>query len=158
MNIRDIINQYKADTRVDQLAKALNKKKNPRIQLKGLVGSSDSVIAVALFFLQHQNMVFIMPDREEAAYFQSDLESLLDIEVLLFPSSYRKSFDFTQVDSSNVLQRAEVLNELMHSTEFGKLIVTYPESVAEKVINRDSLEKNTLEISTGNKMIIEFIK
>lgn len=157
MNIRDILNKYKADPRVDELAKALSKKKNPRIQLKGLVGSSDSVLAVALFFLQHRHMLFIMPDREEAAYFQSDLESLLDLEVLLFPSSYRKSFDFTQVDSSNVLQRAEVLNELMHSSEIGKLIVTYPEALAEKVINRDALVKNTLEISSGNKLSIDFI-
>lgn len=157
MNIRDILNQYKADPRTDQLAKALNNRKNPRVQLKGLIGSSDSVLAVALFFLQHRHMVFIMPDREEAAYFQSDLESLLDTEILLFPSSYRKSFDFTQPDSSNVLQRAEVLNELMHSTPFGKLIVTYPEALAEKVINRDELEKNTLEIAAGNKLSIDFI-
>ena len=157
MNIRDILNQYKADPRVDELAKGLNKKKNPRIQLKGLVGSSDSVLAIALFFLQHRNMLFIMPNREEAAYFQSDLESLLDADVLLFPSSFRKSFDFTQVDSSNVLQRAEVLNELMHSTEFGKLIITYPEALAEKVINRDALEKNTLEIASGSKLSIDFI-
>ena len=55
------------------------------------------------------------------------------------------------------MQRAEVLNELIHSSEFGKLIVTYPEALAEKVIDREALEKNTLEISTGNKLNIDFI-
>ncbi len=157
MNVRDILDLYKKDPKVEKLAAALNKAKNPRIHLKGLIGSSDAMVATALYFLQHRNIVFVFPDREEAAYFQSDLENLFDKEILLFPSSYRKPFEFTQPDSANVLQRAEVLNELIHSTEFGKLIVTYPEALAERVINRDSLEKNTLEISTGNKLSIEFI-
>ncbi|HEY1024455.1 MAG TPA: transcription-repair coupling factor, partial [Sphingobacteriaceae bacterium] len=157
MNIREILNLYRSDSRVAGLAAALNRSKAPRIHLRGLVGSSDALTAIALYFLQHKHIIFVVPDREEAAYFQSDLENLLDKEVLLFPSSYRKSFDFTQVDSSNVLQRAEVLNELNHATEFGQLIVTYPEALAEKVINREALEKNTLEIASGNKLSIDFI-
>lgn len=157
MNVRDILDLYKKDPRIEKLAATLNAAKNVRIHLKGLIGSSDAMVATAFYFLQHRHMLFVLPDREEAAYFQSDLENLFDKEILLFPSSYRKPFDFTQVDSANVLQRAEVLNELIHSSEFGKLIVTYPDALAERVINRDSLEKNTLEISTGNKLSIDFI-
>lgn len=157
MNVKEIINFYKADARIEALARSLNSTKHPRIHLKGLIGSSDALTSAALYFLTHSNFLFVFPDREEAAYFQSDLENLLDKEVLIFPSSYRKPFEFTQPDPGNVLQRAEVLNELIHSTEFGKLIVTYPEALAERVINRDSLEKNTLEISQGNKLNIDFI-
>lgn len=102
-------------------------------------------------------MIFVLPDREEAAYFQADLENLTGKATLLFPSSYRKAFEFTQPDSSNVLARAEVLNELNHSGEYGELIVTYPEALAEKVVDRASLEKNTLEISVNNKLSIDFI-
>lgn len=102
-------------------------------------------------------MIFVLPEREEAGYFQADLENLTGKEVLLFPSSYRKPFEFTQPDSSNVLARAEVLNELNHATEYGQLIVTYPEALAEKVIDRISLEKNTLEIAVNNKLSIDFI-
>nr|WP_242695852.1 transcription-repair coupling factor [Pedobacter sp. SYSU D00873] len=148
---------YKNDRKVESLALALNGSKGPRVHVKGLIGSSDAIVASTFYFLQHGHMVFVLPDREEAAYFLSDLENLMDKEILLFPSSYRKPFDFTQPDPGNVLQRAEVLNELIHATEFGKLIVTYPEAIAERVINRDSLEKNTLEISTGNKLNIDFI-
>ena len=157
MDIRDLLNLYKADDRTDQLAKFLNTRKNARIHLKGLVGSSDGIIASAFYFLQQRHMVFVMPDREEAAYFLSDLENLLDKELLFFPSSYRKSFDFTLTDSGNVLQRAEVLNELNHASSFGQIIVTYPEALAERVIDRQALEKNTLEIATGNKLGIDFI-
>ncbi|WP_256010900.1 transcription-repair coupling factor [Desertivirga xinjiangensis] len=157
MNVREILDLYKNDKRLEDLAAALNAARGPRVHLKGLIGSSDSIIATAAYFHQHANMLFVLPDRDEAAYFQSDLENLLNKEILIFPSSYRKPFEFTQPDPGNVLQRAEVLNELIHSTEFGKLIVTYPEALAERVINRASLEKNTLEISTGNKLNIDFI-
>jgi len=157
LNIRDILERYKNDGRILELAKALNAAKNPRVQLRGLVGSSDAMVAVALYFLQHKHQLFILPDREEASYFQADLENLLGREVFLFPSSYRKAFEFTQPDSSNVLARAEVLNELNHTTEYGQLIVTYPEAVAEKVIDRSALEKNTLEIAVSNKLSIDFI-
>jgi len=157
LNIRDILELYKTDERVEALAKALNAGKDTRIQLRGLVGSGDAAVAVAFYFLQHPNMIFVLPDREEAAYFQADLENLTGKDVLLFPSSYRKAFEFTQPDSSNVLARAEVLNELNHSSEFGRLIVTYPEALAEKVIDRDSLAKNTLEIALSNKLSIDFI-
>ena len=157
LNIRDILELYKTDGRVEALAKSLNAGKDTRIQLRGLVGSGDAAVAVALYFLQHPNMIFVLPDREEAAYFQADLENLTGKDVLLFPSSYRKAFEFTQPDSSNVLARAEVLNELNHSAEFGRLIVTYPEALAEKVIDRDSLAKNTLEIAVNNKLSIDFI-
>lgn len=157
VNIRDILNQYKSDPRIAILAETLNKGKKKRVQLKGLVGSSDSIIAIATYFLLHRHMVFVLPEREEASYFLSDLENLLEKEILFFPSSFRKSFDFTLVDSSNVLQRAEVLNDLNHASEFGKIIVTYPEALAEKVIDRQALEKNTLEIAVGNKLSIDFI-
>ncbi|NCD69350.1 transcription-repair coupling factor [Mucilaginibacter agri] len=157
MNIRDILDRYKGDSRVQEVAKALNASKNPRIQLRGLVGSSDAIVAVALWFLHHRHMIFVLPDREEASYMQADLENLTGQEVLLFPSSYRKPFEFTQPDSSNVLARAEVLNDLNHTSNVGRLIVTYPEAMAEKVIDRKSLEKNTLEIAVQNNLSIEFI-
>ncbi|PYF75806.1 transcription-repair coupling factor [Pedobacter nutrimenti] len=157
MNIRDLINRYKTDERIVALAKALNGPKGSKIQLKGLVGSADATVAAATYFLLHKPLLFILPDREEAAYFLSDLENILDKEILLFPSSFRKAFDFTQIDTANVLGRAEVLNELNHNSEYGKIVVTYPEALAEKVIDRSVLEKNTLEIGVNTKLGIDFI-
>lgn len=156
MNIRDILSLYKEDERIKALAGALRDPR-ARIHLKGLVGSSDAVVVLALYFLRHQNMLFVLPDREEAAYFRSDLENIIDKEILLFPSSFRKSFDFTQTDSANMLLRAETLSVLNQDSEYGKLVVTYPEAMSEKVINREQLEKNTLEIRSGEKLGIDFI-
>ncbi len=156
MNIKQILERYKTDLRIEGLTKAVATKSS-RVHLKGLVGSLDAFAAASCYFLNHKNMVFVLPDREEANFFQADLENIMDKEVLIFPSSFRKSFDFTQTDSANVLMRAEVLNELSHEGGYGKLIVTYPEALAEKVINRETLEKNTLEITINNKLSIDFI-
>ncbi len=157
VNIRDLINRYKTDERIVALAKALNGAKGNKVQLKGLVGSADATVAAAIYLLLHKPQLFIFPDREEAAYFLADLENILEKEILLFPSSFRKAFDFTQIDTANVLGRAEVLNELNHNSEFGKIVVTYPEALSEKVIDRAVLEKNTLEISVNTKLGIDFI-
>jgi transcription-repair coupling factor (superfamily II helicase) len=156
VNSKQLVERYKTDNRILGLAKALNVKKE-RIHLKGLIGSLDALVVAASYFLSHKNMVFVLPDREEANFFQADVESLMEKEVLVFPSSFRKSFDFTQTDSANVLLRAEVLNQITQTTGYGNLIVTYPEAMAEKVIDRDSLIKNTLEIAINNKLSIDFI-
>ena len=157
MNIRELITRYKTDERIVAAAQSLNKGKGSKTQLKGLVGSADAIAAAALYFLMHKPQLFILPNREEAAYFISDLEGMLDKEVLLFPSSFRKAFEFTQIDTANVLARAEVLNELNHQSEYGKIVITYPEALSEKVIDRAMLAKNTLEIGLGISLGIDFI-
>ncbi|MCA5004179.1 transcription-repair coupling factor [Sphingobacterium bovistauri] len=156
MNIQEILAHYGKTTQVTTLVKAIQSK-NPKIQLKGLIGSSDAMVAASAYHLQERPYVFILPTHEEASYFLSDLESLFDKQILFFPASYRKAFDFTQLDSAHVLQRAETLSSLNHTSELPKIVVTYPEAIAEKVINRQDLEKNTLPITQNTKLSIEFI-
>ena len=156
MGISDILAKFRQRNEVTTLAKALQGK-HPNIHLKGLIGSADAMVAVACYQLQERPLVFVLPTHEEAAYFLSDLEGLLDKQVLFFPASYRKAFDFTQTDSAHVLQRAETLSTLNHANELPKMVVTYPEALAEKVINRSDLEKNTLEITQRANLDIDFI-
>jgi transcription-repair coupling factor (superfamily II helicase) len=153
----DLLQYYKTDDRIIKLAGALSDYKCARIHLKGLIGSSDAMVALALYNIQKQGNLFVLPDREEAIYFQNDLENIFGHRVLLFPSSYKKPFDITQLDTSAVLQRAEVLNELKYNTANGKLIVSYPEAIAEKVVDQQVLAANTLEINLAEKISIESI-
>src|SRR5690606_33018341 len=119
--------------------------------------SSDAVIAAAAYTLVERPFIFVLPTHEDASYFLSDLESMLDKQILFFPASFRKPFEFTQTDASHVLQRAEALNALNHTSEIPKILVTYPEAIAEKVINREDLEKNTLSITQQSKLSVDFI-
>ncbi len=156
MNIQDIISLYGQTEQVQTLVKSIQGKK-PKVQLKGLIGSSDALVAASAYQLHVRPYVFILPTHEDASYFLSDLESLFDKQILFFPSSYRKAFDFTQLDSAHVLQRAETLSSLNHTSELPRIVVTYPEAIAEKVINKEDLEKNTLAITQNTKLSIEFI-
>ena len=153
----DLLQYYKTDDRIIKLAGALSDYKCARIHLKGLIGSSDAMVALALYNIQKQGNLFVLPDREEAIYFQNDLENIFGHRVLFFPSSYKKPFDITQLDTRAVLQRVEVLNELKYNTANGKLIVSYPEAIAEKVIDQQVLAANTLEINLAEKISIESI-
>lgn len=156
MGIQEVLERYVQSTQVKALVQTIQAK-NPRVQLKGLVGAADAMVAAASYTLQERPYIFILPNHEEASYFLSDLESILDKQILFFPSSFRKAFEFTQTDAAHVLQRAETLNALNFSSELPKMVVTYPEAIAEKVINRDDLEKNTLAITQNTRLSIEFI-
>jgi transcription-repair coupling factor (superfamily II helicase) len=136
-----------------------------RVQLRGLVGSQDAVVAAASSHHEHPN-VFILHDKDEAALFMADLRHLLPEgpEALLFPSSYKRPYEFDETENANVLMRAEVLNQLNASRQaseaaLGKapLIVTYPEALSEKVINRQSLVKNTFSAKVGDKLDVNFL-
>jgi transcription-repair coupling factor (superfamily II helicase) len=55
----------------------------------------------------------MLSDREEAAYFQNDLQNLLGkTEVLFYPTSYKRPYHYEEVDNANVLMRGEILNKL----------------------------------------------
>lgn len=156
MNIQEIITKYRQSEELKAILEALQNKK-VKVQLKGLIGSADSIIAASTYLEHERPYIFVLPTHEDASYFLSDLESILDKQILFFPSSFRKAFDFTQVDSAHVLQRAETLSSISQASDLPKIIVTYPEAICEKVINRADLEKNTLPIAQNTKLSIDFI-
>ena len=127
------------------------------VHLKGLVGSSPTFTANGVFSKFPVDQVFILNDKEEAAYFYNDLGRIVGEEkVLFFPSSYRRPYQVEDTDNSNILSRAEVLNALSKKSS-NKCIVTYPDALSEKVVTKSSLEKNTTRINVGDEISIEFL-
>ncbi|WP_367285536.1 transcription-repair coupling factor [Arcicella rosea] len=159
MLVKDFLTLYREDGFVQMIAEQIKTPKDyPHIQIKGFIGSLDAVVASALHLLdEKQSHLFVLSDREEAAYFINDLQNLVGEErVLSFPMSYKRAYQYEEVDNANVLMRAEVLNKLNNSTE-GFLIVTYPEALSEKVINKRSLSKNTFTINVSEKLDTAFL-
>jgi transcription-repair coupling factor (superfamily II helicase) len=127
------------------------------VHLKGLVGSAPSFIANGVFSKFPVDQVFILDDKEEAAYFYNDLQRIVGEEkTLFFPSSYRRPYQVEDTDNSNILSRAEVLNSLSKRSS-NKCIVTYPDALSEKVVTKSNLEKNTTRINVGEEISIEFL-
>lgn len=118
-------------------------------------GSALSMILSRVLDQHRSDHLIILNDPEEAAYFLSDLEPLLGKrKAMLFPMSYRRPYELEEVDNSNVIQRAELLNRVRSSTS-GNVIITYPKALAEQVVSRRQLGKNTLSISTGETLPLE---
>ena len=145
-----MVSSFTRDSHIQEAVALLKSPEKQRILLKGLVGSSASVAAAALHQLISGIHLVVLNDKESAVYFCNDLENLLgDTDenfhrrhVLFYPTSYKKPYEPEKTDNSNVLMRTEVLKRI---TTRGKdtIIVTYPEALTEKVVNRQYLEKST---------------
>ena len=96
MTTEDLLQLYAQDSRLADIRKCLQEGKAPAaLALKGLVGSSRSIVCQVLSDLSPGNQLFILRDQEAAAYFCNDLEKLGGEEpgygenkhVLYFPAS-----------------------------------------------------------------------
>ncbi|MFY9151285.1 MAG: transcription-repair coupling factor [Prolixibacteraceae bacterium] len=127
-----------------------------KIHLQGLVGSSRSILTSLISEEIAQDFIICLNDREEASYFYDDLNNLsLEIPVLFFPSSYKRSVHYENIEQENIILRTEVLNRLKLDKQI--LIVTYPEALVEKVISGEGLASHTFHVSKGDKLSIEFV-
>ncbi|MBM0655307.1 transcription-repair coupling factor [Capnocytophaga genosp. AHN8471] len=153
--MKSFLQQFTENSTYQSLLKHLQTKENAEV--KGLAGASLSIVIANLFNTVHRPLLVLLPDKEESAYIVNDLETLVgEQQVLFFPDSYRRPYQIEDTDNANVLLRAEVLNQLSHSTK-PLLIVSYPEALFEKVITRKQLEKNTLKIQKGDSLTIDFL-
>jgi transcription-repair coupling factor (superfamily II helicase) len=159
-----LLASFEGDTRIRQVTELLKNSEKQRISLNGMLGSSASAAIAAVHKSVSGIHLVILSDKESAVYFCNDLENLLgDTDenfhrrhVLFFPTSYKKPYEPEKTDNSNVLMRTEVLKRI--STR-GKdtIIVTYPEALTEKVVNRKYLEKSTLKLKRGETVDLDFI-
>ena len=149
---------YQSDPIFQTLAHQLSAGAPFQLQVKGLSGSLDMVLLAAYFEQQGGFHLVIAQDKEEAAYLNSDLQNLLgSLDQRIFPSSYKRPYQYEEVDNANVLQRAELLNQLLESKGSSRIVITYPEAIYEKVINKRSLVENTFTARVGEAVDMEFV-
>jgi transcription-repair coupling factor (superfamily II helicase) len=154
----EFIALYRADSLVQTLAEGIRTSTSNTVRIKGLHGSLDAVIFSAVFKSTRANHIVILSDKEEAAYFLNDLQHLLgNKEVFFFPMSYKRLYEYEEIENANILMRAEVLNQLSNHPE-GNVIVTYPEAISEKVINKKALSSNTFLIKKGEVLDRVFLE
>ena len=116
------------------------------------------MVLSVIFQKSQTTHLVILPEKEDAAYFYNDLVSSVGEEsVFFFPSTYKRSVQYEQTEPANIVLRTEVLNHLASGKRKG-IIITYPESVMEKVVSRRNLKKNTFNISKGDKISLEFLE
>lgn len=152
---RDIYRQHPSFSRLEELLAGDNAEP---VTIHGLTGSSRSIVMAGALSQQPTTHVVLLPEKEDAAYFYNDLTSLMgDDNIFFFPGTYRRSVMYDQTEPANIILRAEVLN-FLSSGRRKCIIVTYPESVMEKVVSKTNLKKNTFSIKKGAKLSIEFLE
>ncbi len=125
--------------------------------IKGLIGSAPAVFLHNAGIGAGRSIVFILHDEEEAGYFYNDLQQYdKSGRVLFFPSSYKKRIkEGMQKDAANQVLRTETLN-ICNTTE-NWAVVTYPQALTEKVVSRKNLSSETLHLSVGEKVDLQFV-
>jgi len=157
LDLHELLDLYKQDNRTQRIVYFTERDKKKHLHLRGLAGSSDAMVASVVANGVDCSHLFILNDKEEAAYFLNNLEHLASNRlVLFFPASYKRPYQIEDLDNANILQRAEVLNRIS-KTEKGVLIVSYPEALNEKVVTRKNLDSNTIDIHLGEKLSVDFI-
>ena len=158
MTINELQQSYASHPQIEGVLHALAEQSIKHIYCGGLLGSSSALLSSALVQQSVVPMIFILNDMEEAGYFYHDLVQLLGNEqVLFFPSSYRRAIKYGQKDAANEVLRTEVLSRLQKQ-ESNLCIVTYPDALAEKVINSKQLGETILKLHVGDCLDMQFVQ
>ncbi|MBI5914310.1 MAG: transcription-repair coupling factor, partial [Bacteroidetes bacterium] len=168
---------YRDDKRTQKLVESLRSPTVNRppstVHLQGLAGAQEAFALAGTYLADPRPQLWIAIDKEEAAYLQNDLANLLEKKpVRFFPDSFKRPMYFEELNTANVLERTEAINRI---SDFGfrisdspdpqsairnpqsEILVTYPEALFEKVVAPSVLEKTRIEITTGQRMDVDFI-
>ncbi|MCC6186854.1 MAG: transcription-repair coupling factor, partial [Chitinophagaceae bacterium] len=165
MNLQSLLGVYQNDIRLKQLAAAISlPSPKIRVALDNLYGSSLNFVATAIWQLTSSkidtigngaNHVFVLNDHEEAAYFHNDFEQLSKaLDICYFPDSFKKPGDYKELNSSHVMLRTEALTKFSNERK-GGVLVCYPESLLERVVNPKMLSGNMISIKVGENLKID---
>src|SRR6056297_857983 len=154
-----IRNPYTGHPHCESIVQHLQEKGNGVYHLKGLSGSSRAGLLQSVLSRMKGTHLVIFRDKEEAAYFYTDLVALEETpeRTLFFPSSYKRSVQYKQTDEANIITRTQTLKRL-NEKRVASFIITHADALLERVITRAELGRNTLEIKSGEKLDREFME
>ena len=162
MNLQVLLDAYKNNPRLFQLADRLTFAQPQRIFCKNLNGSSPAFVIGTIF--QHDacsqlNHVIVCEDAEAAAYMHNSLENLTHaLNIFFFPTSFKNRKNFRLLNSSHVMLRTETLTRFSSpaagSNRVGAL-VTYPEALFEKVVLPKTLAGNIIYLKSGDSINVD---
>lgn len=123
-----------------------------------MIGSQNCFALAAAYIQEPRSIVYIANDKEEAAYIQNTLSSLLpNKHIHLLVDSFKRPMKFEELDSNNMVTRTEIINKVSLASNRYSLIVTYPEALFEKVVDPLILDKTKIVIKEKEKFDVDTI-
>ena len=155
MTLSDINSLFNTLPQIER-TNALLEKKAVKIQWKGVSGSSKAFCASSIARKNNRNHLFVLSDKEDAAYFFNDLEAINnnDKQVLFFPEKSSQKLNRNKIDSLTAISRAEVLERCALAKN--TWVVTYPDALIEKVPRKKEINDKILTIQKGVCYSVEF--
>lgn len=114
-----------------------------------LAGSAAAMLLAAMT-RRDEPMLVIGDNLDDAGYLYHDISRVLGEEaVLMFPSGYKRDIKYGQVDPPSQILRTEALNH-WHNDKKLRLVVTYPEALAERVVSKETIDRHTLHLKVNS--------
>ena len=130
------------------------KEKN-QIYVSGLIGSKRSFFVNSIFEANKGSTIYVLDNREKAAYHFNDLQKISRKTPLFLPASFRKGFDVDMLDNNSVMLRCEVLNKL--NLDNKEIIVTYSDALIEKVLDKKNISSKTFLLKKNDNISLDFV-
>lgn len=177
-SLPDLLSLYRSDARVARVAEGLQTPA-ARVQISGTIGSSQALIAHSVIEQRSGVHVFVLTDKEEAAYFINDLEALggkekeggrvrekKDQDMFFFPAPSRSPYDPEGHHDGERVSRTEVLEALMQRATISHprapspslILVTYPDALVPLVMGKEEMQKNTLTVKRNEELPIDTLE
>ena len=159
MTAREQLAQFAAGSKALPRLCREYKKERATVHLKELVGGALSFYAAAAAAKTGGVHVFVAEDRDAAAYLMNDFYNLLDEkQVYFFPSSYKRSVAYGAEDAQGVVQRTAAMNAVKGFTKGYLIVCTYPEALAERVADAETLRRDTIAVKVGDSISIAVLE
>lgn len=160
MDLSELWHSFITEEREAAIRNILRKRKNPpQFSFTGLSGSSSSMALAAVSSLAGKRLTVIVGDsKDDAGYLFHDISRILgDNGILFFPSAYKRSIKYGQIDPASQVARTEALAGLKQGS--ARVLITYPDALAEGVVRIEQLDKSTLHLEVdGSADMIEIEK
>lgn len=150
MDLQGIRKLFLSQAREEAVAAALKSRNRAAAGFYGLAGSSAAMLLSSLATGKGLPLLVVGDSLDDAGYLYHDLTRILGEEsVAIFPSGYKRDIKYGQVDPPNQILRVEALNRWNEGKKL-RVLVTYPEALAERVASKETLDRHTLHLSVGD--------
>ncbi|MFR9590931.1 MAG: transcription-repair coupling factor [Rikenellaceae bacterium] len=157
----NILSLYAKSQPLRKLESEYQNNNSTTIHLKELVGGALSSYGAAFISRVGGVHIFVAEDRDSAAYMVNDMYDLLGEESIFFmPSSYKRSMVYGREDANSVVQRTTAMNAVRRGVKGAEryiVVCTYPEALAERVVDSDAMRREVISIRVGEKLSIDFL-
>ncbi|MDQ0784158.1 transcription-repair coupling factor (superfamily II helicase) [Chryseobacterium sp. W4I1] len=127
------------------------------ISVKGSAGSSVSIFVAELFLTRKKTVLYLVDDKEDALYANTEMEDLLGKDkVLYFPATHLEPYQIERTQNANLVLRTEVLNKIT-SGRSPKVIVAYAGALSEKVLKKEDFKAISHHIKVGDHLNFDFV-